>query len=276
MSQYDANVTWVRPRSDYRLPLSVHVRDFAKWVNFQVRPRVRPDLQRFLIFGVGRSGSTVLATLLDSHPAVNCRNELLRMHRRFPIAYLERRAGKSPPEAAAFGFHLKPWHITRVLQRDPIAFVKTLDRLGYRFVHLVRENLFLKELSVTKLHAHGVIHAKTEERVPKSAFEVDTEFLLNQMRSGLAFEKLELACLEAVGQDHPTVVYERDLLRQEAHEATCARIFEFLDLAPHPVSSPLRKVSPRNWRHGVKNADEVAEAVERAGYGDYVRQADAL
>ena len=112
--------------------------------------RKKKDLVRFVIFGQGRSGSTLLDSLLDSHPAVTSCDELLRTRARYPWSRLEWFERKLPASQKAFGFHLKPWHVNRVQELDLDEFTDELIERDFRFIHLKRENWFLKSLSQSK------------------------------------------------------------------------------------------------------------------------------
>lgn len=110
------------------------------------RYRNPPDTRRFVIFSRGRSGSTLLISLLDSHPQIHCDAELLRQRRLFPYRYVEGHLRRC--RVSAYGFKLLLYHLTCIHRmRDPRAFIEQLIAGGFSILHLERENHFRHALS---------------------------------------------------------------------------------------------------------------------------------
>ena len=258
-----------RSRKAYTLPVHRQAVELLRTVT-KYWYRKKKDLVRFVIFGQGRSGSTLLDSLLDSHSEVSSCDELLRMRSRFPWSHLEWSERKASATKKAFGFHLKPWHVTRVQELDLDEFTDELIKRDFRFVHLKRENWFLKSLSQVKLHMYRVVHARTDSQVPDKGLFVDPELLVFLIKEKQEQDETESIVTSKLSYRPEEVIYERDLLTPEQQQATASRIFAFLGLSDAKVSTPLRKVSPKDWRLGVSNAEEIEQAVREAGYGRFL------
>ena len=254
-----------RSRKAYTSPVSRQAVDLLRTVAKYWYSK-KKDLVRFVIFGQGRSGSTLLDSLLDSHPAVTSCDELLKMRTRFPWSRVEWFERKLPAPQKAFGFHLKPWHVTRVQELDLDEFTDELIERDFRFVHLKRENWFLKSLSQAKLHMYRVVHARTDRQVPDKNMFVDPELLVLLIKEKQELDVAESIVTSKLPYKPEEIVYERDLLAPEQQQAAASRIFAFLGLSDAKVSTPLRKVSPKDWRLGVSNAEEIEQAVRDAGF----------
>ena len=223
-----------------------------------------------VIFGQGRSGSTLLDSLLDSHPAVTSCDELLRTRARYPWSRLEWFEIKLPASQKAFGFHLKPWHVNRVQELDLDEFTDELIERDFRFIHLKRENWFLKSLSQSKFFMYRILHARTDREVQDKAVFVDPELLVLLLKEKQEEDETESVVTSKLSYTPEEIIYERDLLAPEQQQATASRIFAFLGLSDAKVSTPLRKVSPKDWRLGVSNAEEIEQAVRDAGFDRFL------
>lgn len=266
-------------RDAYRLPFSTLLGDLCRSLILPFKSSSGPgrgcNPRRFVIFGLGRTGSTLLASLLDSHPGINCQGELLSMRRPFPFAHVEHQRLRSRQDAELFGFHLKPWHITHVLEKEPAEFMRRLEGTGYRVVHLRRENIFLQALSQAKLFMYKIVQAKVVADVPKHGMFIDTELLATLLENVIRNRQLEDECLDFLAEPTITITYESDLLDSSSHQGTCERIFDFLGIGHAEVTSPLQIMSPPEWRLGVENPQEIEVAVRRKGFGSFIEEADS-
>ncbi len=133
-------------------------------------------------------------------------------------------------------------------------------------------------MSQVKLHLYGIVHtsSKSKENVQKDLFEVDVQLLIYLMKEKTYLRQLENICLSSITRPFIEIEYESNLQFQCDHHSTCNKIFDFLGLKRSIVSSPLMKVSPDNWRHGVSNAQEIELALVDAGFGDFIEMGDDL
>lgn len=233
---------------------------------------------RFVLLANYRSGSTLLASLLNSHPEVFCDGEIF-----YPFIVGGPRSGKMlSPHAyvrgrenfsrgnTAYGFDLKLDQLSKVNSQclhGPFGdLVARLHGEGWKLVHLSRRNLFRQCLSNHLARARRVWH-QTEE-VGLGAQRIEPEDLWRQM---VRFEKLaalETECL----RDLPRLelVYERDLLAAENHGETAGRVFAHLGLGPAPVKTALRKVSAPHPARDVLNYEELAAFIRGTRFAAFV------
>lgn len=217
--------------------------------------------KRFCIFAQGRTGSTLLTTLLDSHPDIRCEDEILRRPRLMPLRYLDR-ASRGPQQA--FGFHLKPYHLTRFQRVSDLgAFLTALHQDGWRFVHLTRGDLVAHVFSTFYARRHGWHRRSDPPTTPVDFIEVDAERFVRKLarrRDWLAREREALTGLKPF-----PISYEDDLLHARAREEKLAALLDWLGLPDAPLSTPLKKsVRASPWEL-MANPDEVRAALRRAG-----------
>ena len=265
--------------SSYQLSVKDHFKDFLRFLYLSkngLLGRSSNGPKRFVIFGQGSCGKTLLTSCLNSNPEIRCKGELLFRRHLLPISYVEYFVQDAGLEFQAYGFELKPWHITRVLKREPRIFMKRLEDAGYVFIHLVRNNVFLQSLSQVNRFSRGIVHTSSKEKVQKDLCEIDVEYLIYLMRSMIYLRRLENYGLASITNPFIEIEYESNLQFQCDHQNICNIIFEFLGLKRSIVSSSLRKVYPHNWRHGVSNAQEIELALVDAGFGDFIEMGDDL
>ena len=81
--------------------------------------RTRPST-RFVIFAQGRTGSSLLRSLLNAHPEVRTEGEILGRPVIDPVRFVERHATVSSPPV--FGFKVKIYQLSDIQGVDPRAF----------------------------------------------------------------------------------------------------------------------------------------------------------
>ena len=69
---------------------------------------------------------------------------------------------------------------------------------------------------------------------------------------------------------HLALVYERDLLDAERHQATLDRTFDFLGLPSHPVTAPLKRTGAGPLSQRIANYDELVEHFRGTPFAHYL------
>ena len=108
----------------------------------------KPSLpaNKFVIFGRGRSGSTLLVNLLNNHNKIHCDGEIMHDHLLFPRLYIDLSASRY--QSRVYGFKLLSYQLKDVQQiYDPEKFLLSLYESGYKFIYLTRRNLLAHALS---------------------------------------------------------------------------------------------------------------------------------
>jgi hypothetical protein len=229
---------------------------------------------RFLIVAAGRTGSTRLRLLLDSHPLIRCHGELfgnnlktlaepatpaygrlLAERAHDPAAFLRQRA-LEPAGAAAVGFKILYHQLTR--QWPGLLTQVQADRT-LRIIHLVRRNgvkRFLSEYYVGTVTHRNRFDA--DEPLPAIApVVVPVQTLLDDL-AAIAHESARIRCLFRHHRIHE-VAYEDSL---DDNGATMQKVLDFLGVGPARLSVCIRKILPDDLRQLIANYDEVAAALQ--------------
>ena len=234
---------------------------------------------RILIFAQGRTGTTLLESLLCSTGLFVPNDEpLIGLGRGalFPTAYvrgLSRDPDRQGPEGN-FVCHVKPDHLDKYRVKsgrapaDVEAFVQALIRDRWYVVHVHRANIVRQVLSEIVGKARGEWH-KRDDRPETLTVRVEREDLLNRIRHNEAMRLREQNVLEGV--PHLSLKYEKDLLDASVHGQTVDSVLNYADLERSTeVSTSLKKINTRGIQEIVENFEEFSDWVEALGYGPYL------
>ena len=223
---------------------------------------------RFVVYGQGRSGISLLLDLLGSHPEIHCAGESFspKEHGRLvaPRRYIDACAALSP--APVYGCNVKIYHLTSQPRiAKPQAFLLSLHDGGWKFVRLIRRNLFRKSLSLVVARAQGrFLHRWGDGGQRLERMAVDPDQVVHAMREKGEHDRVEEEALGSI--PHMIITYEQDLLHGERHQATCDRVFEFLDLSSGPVQTQLLRTSRARVSDYIVNHEELIRVVQENGF----------
>ena len=246
----------------------------------------------FFVWFTGRTGSTYLCDLLDSHPDVYCRkedfSEIAIQSANTEIApehVVECRGSQffrrlitedeiidhptdhqtlrhldtifSQPSAAA-GFKLK-------FPNQAIVYPEVVDRLKswpeIKTIELIRENVLKQAISlrnVERIKKLGVSKSSNSVKsVDLEPLELDVELTISHARFFLKSRE-EFRLMSEGFQKVQRVSYEQIL---ERPEPTLAALLEFLEVDPMPLASQFQKTTPDDLTKAIANFDELAEKI---------------
>lgn len=228
--------------------------------------RALPPL-RIVVFAQGRSGTTLLTDLLDSHPGIQCEGEILGYRRRDPIGFVENQARRAA--APCFGFHVKIQHLTRLNGfADPAAFLHEMHGRGWKIVYLWRRNLAAGAVSSLFAEAAGYYHTRGDRKRPdQQPLSPAPEVFLERMRRRL--RKLDAERTALQGLPHDEVVYDDDLVDLDSRQDTMDRLFTGFGLDPAPAGTTLTKSVQGDFWSKLANAADIQEAIRAAGLADH-------
>ena len=285
MSTPETRRTPVKPsrRSERDFPRLVRVKLpavlwQASWLRHKPLPR-----QRVMMFHIGRSGSTVLADLLEQHPDVTWKGEYIRkFYAALDQRGLERFSLPADPErllldvmagvqTTYFGVETKFFHLAQ-LGTSLEAYLDTLARMN--FFHLIvleRRNYIRKIVSSVVARKRrmyrqprGTPAELTRIVLQPEKVRIDrTEASLIELLDGYArdFERLRRLLQ---GRNALYLTYEDDLLVDPL--AGYRRIGAYLGLAPSAVQVRFGRSNPFPLESILQNYGQVAEVLKGTPY----------
>ena len=226
--------------------------------------------KRFVIFGKGRSGSTLLVSLINSLEQVHCDNEILHDRVPFPRLYIDACAARS--RSPVYGFKLLSYQLKGVQPiKKPQEFLLNLHQSGYQIIYLKRQNLLRHALS--NIYARQKkFHYRVGQVEQEPNIQVSIDEVLQWMANSERLSEYESNLL----QDIPclSLTYEDDLLDRLSHQTTIDKISALLNIPSTPVKTNLAKSTPSQLSNLVTNYDELVEAVTASKYSHFLQSAD--
>lgn len=228
---------------------------------------------RFVILTYGRTGSEVLVDLLNKHPDITCKSELLNDMfgtKHFPLTYIEGRARWG--WSKAWGFKLKGQHLVEHIaagkqEADPATFIRRLHDRGWKIIHLTRKNVIQQAISIMIGEATGKWHTKQSERPPETHLDY-TELMnvVEKIETSLEWEERMLQQFS-----HFTLSYEDDLAAPERQTESTARIFSFLGLSPRNVQTDFKRTGSSNLSKYLSNYSEIRDKLLGTKYESFIK-----
>jgi len=228
--------------------------------------RKNDPIKKFVILGFQRTGSTLLVELLDSHPLINCKGELLLNRMLFPKYFLKCNTRISNHDV--FGFKLLTPHFDYQNIKNPDQFMVDLNNSGYKILKLKRRNLFRSAISLLYAINSRRFHFQysyLEKDLQKIV--VDPLELLEKLN----WIEYHSVLLDRISNKlpHLEIVYEDDLMSATHHKDTVNRISDYLSIPRATAHTKLIKFTD-DISDFISNADEIKTFIYETKYAKYL------
>ena len=251
----------------------------------------------FVILGGQRSGSTVLASMLNTHPEIACLREVFHVQEKGLGSFFEFcktrpdpiRFIRLDPRSSAFDGFLK--HLSTETKRPHVGFCVKYGQLhqlngdhlalgarpelfnfmtkrGGKIVNLLRRNLFRQALSHERARASGLWHIDAGEPRPATKPIILNATTVVQQRWRL-LDAIK-TCQEWLREvpNTFTFYYEDMFSGEQLSSEFAARVAVMLEVKPDFSLQPaISRVSESNWRADIENWHEIEQAAVAAGFG---------
>ncbi len=260
-------------------------------------------MDRHFILTHGRSGSNFLTSSLNAHPSLVNYGEALgewtKSHRLFTLCrktgmgwaeYLDalyysdtlfytaqtkyaishlragrklnykRKSSVSSVGIKDFVFLIKKRGLTDYLR----------DRKNIKVIYLTRRNNLARYLSLVNMKETGIV--KINKKPPVNArYSVDIEHLLMSIRQFEKEQNYGDKLMKNIPKERVRAIeYEDYFSNAESIQKTHAMLFSFLGVEDFTVASSQQKILSDDLREHIVNYAEVAVALERNGYDNYL------
>jgi LPS sulfotransferase NodH len=250
-------------------------------------------MQKFVVIGIHRTGTTLLVTLLDSHPEITCMGEAFLdvdryigpempsfrryLNRSFPDIQISPGMEKTViynfldclynTAARAVGFKL--------MQSDFEAYPAILNFLqdrNIKIIHIHRKNLLKIYVSRLKARTSGIYDSRHPKYVKNEYLHRKTHVPVDTLKKRLDFLSMQFKALKRIilslKVDFLTIKYE-DLDRNREKEMQKILSFLYLDTTIQ-LNTPLQKVSHNRLEKRIENYGEVVEELENTEYSIFL------
>jgi hypothetical protein len=244
----------------------------------------------FVLFGIQRTGTTLLYTLLDNHPSIVCFGEILQdvdtpCHptfktkryksyidmsvRRRVLDFVNRKymIGKYLSNiASAQGYAAKGFKLMLDQAEKYPEVLDLLQQKRFKIIHIWRKNILKIYLSRVKAEQTGIYVSK--KIVDRSKIHLDDELLITNLNNIKATQGKLLKLIESLRLEYFNIQYENLLTNREKE---LEKIIEFLELdAKFNLTTYLKKINPDNLVDIIDNYYEIEEILQGTEYENYL------
>lgn len=219
----------------------------------------------FILYGFGRSGTTLLTNLLNCHPDLFCDSEIFHENRvghvLFPEHYLKGKARqKRSVGKKVYGAGIMSYQLRHQKRIDHFDFLKSLARSGWKIIHIRRRNILAIAISIIKAQQDTRWEIKDSGWEERSKIKISLDRLDHYLKTITFCHGEEDKILNEI--DSFKVVYERDL-EDGVWQPVMEKIFNYLELSAVEVGSELKRKSNRPLKEQIENYDEVKEKFDQ-------------
>jgi len=215
---------------------------------------------RFIIYGMGRSGSTLLTSLINSHSLVFCDSEVIShnaVHRLiFSKLYLHAISKKIKSNNEVYGCGIMTYQLQHQKVKNQKAFLEKLVKNGWKIIHIRRNDIIKVAVSIIIAQQDSIWEVKKGGFNRTSKAYIPVADFNRYLKTLYASYKIEDQALKNI--QHIKVNYENDL-ENGNWQPIMDKVFAYLDLNSLKVGTVLKKKS-KGLIFEVKNYDELVEA----------------
>ena len=229
---------------------------------------------RFVIYAQGRTGSTLLVDLINSHPDTFTYGEIFHKNVirnvRNPVRFATGLMVLN--KKSTCGFKVKIYQLVNDQNKDPAKTLKEFAENGWKIIYLHRDNFFLHAISDLRSEKLKIWHQlkdneSTSNKKVNISYEEIIEALEFRERNRIKEEK------SLQGIEHYSVSYEDDLGNADKQKVFAKSILEFLGLNETPLDTKLQKVVKGSLSEVIENYDELEEQLLATRFADFVKAA---
>ncbi|MCC0177428.1 sulfotransferase domain-containing protein [Waterburya agarophytonicola K14] len=245
---------------------------------------------KFCVITTPRSGSTWLATLLDSHPKIKSFEEpfIWRADRpnwtdkQFPTYYDYKTNANKKSIFTAFkyldildsyksdtNFDIIGFKIMyNQIQENPEIMLKLLLD-NYRIIHLIRQNYLDVIISRAAKNQHHIAHSNTVQSKTRQV-TIDTSYLIKDLDRCTRNNKLFSSLLKIMPLSVLEITYES--MQEDYNQVLCS-VAEFLEVSSDSITfkSELKRINQGKYSDKIANYDEVLETLSGSSYTKFLK-----
>jgi LPS sulfotransferase NodH len=225
---------------------------------------------RLVIFGQGRTGSTLLESLLASTKHFRPNGEIFNTDRgeiRYPVVYIRGLSKMYAKENLTF--HVKVYQLDEDRKHPvkPNEFLKKLHHDGWKILHLRRLNKVNHALSNILAEHIGFYHKFTDKE-NKYRIHLDCSYFEQVIEKRFHYEKAEQEALSGI--PYHEVWYEKDLEKAADHQDTVNRILNYVSLENRKAHTKHQKINTQSPEDLIINYNEFVKLLKKRQWMNYL------
>ena len=235
----------------------------------------KKGIQKFIIFSQGRTGSTLLVKILNSHPDIVCEREIFQLKNiifsgQIHNPYRMINGKELIYRKKVYGFKAKIYQLNeqRRLIGGSKEFLRNATNNGWKLLYLKRGNLIqhvLSSLVAENLNTYHFNSNGEKSTYDKLKLELDVHDLIKRLDERRNYLEQEKEALE--GREYMEISYEK---LSEYPQEVADEIFSFLGINSVRIDIPLQKSNTKSVEELVSNYDEIASALKSTEYAKFL------
>jgi LPS sulfotransferase NodH len=239
----------------------------------------RSKIKYFILLTNGRSGSTCLLDLFDSHPQIATNPHTFFNYTNLPTNFSQKKYTYSRKNILGFKFKAQPDDLIK----DEHNIYKARQELQQlvdqevSIIYLQRKNILKRALSklvaqneLKKLNYNFNFTKEEHKCLEIHSFKIDIDLqelqeIIKECEEQEQFNQQvinQVPCLK--------LIYEEDLLRESNHQNTLDKICDFLNLEYSPAKTKYAKIAPDKMQNYISNYDELQQEFQHTHYQQYL------
>lgn len=237
------------------------IEEIAAYIAYFFLPKCK-NQKHVIIFAQGRTGSTLLESLLSSADVFSKKGELLKTKEREVYSPIHFILGLSKLYRKNFSFHVKIYHLTANRKRpiEPSQFLQTLHNYGWKIIHLKRKNKIKHCLSSLIAEKRGS-YIKVDDKKENIKLSVDYKDFIIRIKNRYSYDKDEEKALDGIV--YHEIEYEKDLENPSCHQDTMNKVFDYLQLERTAVQTNHKKVNTLPMKELILNYAEFIKYIKQ-------------
>lgn len=227
------------------------------------------DYNKLVVLGKQRTGSSLVVTLLRSHPHIELKGEAFRLLENKSCRTIwDENFGRKLPWVKYMGFKIFYHHPDDSDDREVWDLIKQDHEI--RIIHIKRNNLLRTYVSKLIAEKTGAWRSPSEKRdghIEKQV-TVDTEHCINSLKKTIQWED---QYGKKMFPNHPymEITYEELISNLQG---TMNNIMAFLNVKQKKVKSILKKQNPEPLKDLVTNYHELVTALEKTEFNHLIEE----
>lgn len=214
-------------------------------------------MNKFIVLTRSRTGSNFLVSLLNSHPEIEAKGELLRRQHEMSFKQLIDKGLSSKDEHVnTAGFKMFYYHPIGIDRSETWKMLTDITEL--KIIHLKRKNILRTLVSRKFAEQNDIWHQTATKKDPKKKKKC-VSFEVEELEMGFSRTRRMETQGDVKFKNHRVwEVYYEDLVKDP--EKICEQAFEFLEVSSTwSPSSPLIRQNPESLSDLICNFDELKE-----------------
>ncbi|MGL5834107.1 MAG: hypothetical protein ACRC1Z_12875 [Waterburya sp.] len=233
----------------------------------------KSELKYFILVTNGRSGSTCLLDLLDSHPNILTDPHTFYDCNNLPDNLIEIKTVYSSKNVMGIKFRTKIWDYSSnevTLVRNKLQQLLAQD---VSIIYLQRHNILKRAISKvvtqSKLKEYKLNLSEQERKcIDLNSIEIDLEELEKELEICQQQEDYNQKIIQGI--DCLKLVYEEDLEDSTKHQQALDKVCSYLHLESAIANTKFVKISPSRIDNFVSNYDALVSTLKDTDYEKYL------